>query len=196
MRQQPGERRHPQRHRGAQPERLAQVLLRAHLHAAKQRGQDQHRLQPLAEDDHGRVRRDGDRRVIGSRQRLLRRAQLFVQRLAASRDLGAGGLTPDQRSQAGVLAPAVPEQVLKGLFHLWRKHDQLGLGPGFEDGLRFQPRGFGKLIFTGLDGLLHLIQRRADYVKVCARVVRLPVGGHDLPQLRGNLVSAGLDVSR
>ena len=141
-------------------------------HARHQRCEDQHRLEPLAEDDDGAVRDHGGRRA--ARADTLRRVlELGLQRRDRFLELGAGVLPLDELHEPGLSAVAVPEEALDPLEQRRRDPAQPLLRPELEDPVRLQPRLLRPAPAARLRGRREAVDRRCDDVEVgaCGRLL-------------------------
>ena len=172
-----------------------QPALRAD-HAGGQHGQDQDRLEPLAEDDDGRVRDHG--RVVGRARPDggLRLAERDVELRARLGDLLRRGMARDQLGEALLSVRAVPEVALDGLEEAGREPAQPLLRPELEEGVALQPGLLGGAVGARLHGQLEPVERGPDHVEVGQARGIAPRGREDaLDDLEG-VVHLALDLGR
>ena len=162
------------RQQGAAVDRPAQRRPRAD-HAGGDRGEDQDRLQPLAEDDQRGV---GDRRrragsVAGYRPGVV---ELFVEVEARLADLAQRRVAGDQLGQPRVAVCAVPDQPLDLERQLRVEGPQLQLGPELEEAVGGEPRLLGLLVPAGAGRRFELVEGDVDefVVGFVARLASTP----------------------
>ena len=176
----------------AAQDRPAEAAARAD-HARGDRGDDQDRLEALAEDDHRGV---GDHRrlaraLAGLRARLVER---LVQDQPGLAQVGDAAVARDQLGEAVDAAGSVPHQSL----HLGDQgrveRPQRDLGPELEERVGAEARLLGLVALGGRDRGLHLVEADVDQVEVRLGVGLLPLRGEDLVEDRRRLGMRGLHV--
>ena len=135
-------------------------------HRGRDRGQDQHALEALAEDDDRRV--GDDRGLVGG----VAERRGGVGELAVEREPRLA----DRRAAAARLAiclarpswPAAPNQIRPSMSSArpWSKRAQAALGAELEERVGLQARLLGLAVLAGAGGGLHAVEREPDQVVV------------------------------
>ena len=161
--------------------------------ARHHRRQDQHRLEPLAEDDHGGVRDDGRRAgPLAERAGPLR--QCRIQRQAGVAQVARRALIRDQLREPVLPVDPEPDERLDARHHAGGDRAQAELGPELEERVGLEPRLLGLPVFARRDRGLHAVEGEVDQVEVRLRVVLLPFIGEELVQQPGGALVGLLDV--
>ncbi len=140
-----------------------------------QRGEDQHRLEPLTEDDDRRVRDDGEARARPGADGCLRVGERGVERLARRGDLLDGRLAADELREPCVAVRSVPEEPLRCGEEIGGEAAQPLLRPELEERVRLEPCLLGRRVLAGTDGVDDPVERRADDVEVGGGARVLPL---------------------
>ena len=82
-------------------------------------------------------------------------------------------------ARPSLCARAVPEEAFAAGEELGRKAAQALLGAELEECVGLDPRLLGDVVLTGLDGLLHAVERPGDEIEVGVRVVLEPWLGEE-----------------
>ena len=152
------------------------------------RGEDEHRLQPLAEHEDGRVGDDrGLVRAVAQRGRGV--AQRVVEDEARLVHLPARRALGDELREPLLVARAEPDEALDLDRQAGVERLQPPLRPELEERVRLQARLLGLLVLGRADRGLHPVERERDEV-VVGLVRRL------LPLLREDLVEVRLGAVR
>ena len=144
--------------------------------ARHERGEDERGLEPLAEDDEGRVR---DHPEVGSRaapDALLGARERIVERGSGRGELAGVGAAPDELDEAVDALRAVPEVALDLLEERGREPAQPLLGAELEDAVRLEPGLLGLLPVAGRRGRLEAVESGGDDVEVGGLGGLLPFG--------------------
>ena len=181
-----------QREQRSAQDRAAQSAARAD-HARGDRGDDQDRLEALAEDDHRGV---GDHRRLARalaslRARLVERLVQDQPGLAQVRD---AAVARDQLGEAVDAAGAVPHQSLDLGDQRRVERAQRDLRPELEERVGAEARLLGLVALGGRDRGLHLVEADVDQVEVRLGVRLLPLLRKDPVEDRRRLGVRGLDV--
>ena len=185
--------------RKATPAPASSGLRRTRLgarHAGHQRGEDEHRLQPLPEDDHRRVRDD---REVGGRpcaDRLLGVRERDVERRARLGHLGRVGLALHELREARQPVGAVPEEALDLDEEAVGEPAQPLLRAELEEGIGLEPSLLGLRELAGGHRVLEPVERGRDDVEVGGRARVLPLLRVERVDEAERLVGRGLDVVR
>ena len=183
----PGEHRDEEAEPGADQHRPAHPAPHAH-ERGRDGGEDEHRLEPLAEHDDRRVGDDG-RLVGGVPERRGGVGELLVEHQPRLVDLAPRRAIGDQLGEALLVDRAEPDQALDVGREPWLERLEPPLGPELEERVGLEPRLLGLLVLLGADGRLEPVERQRDQV-VVGFVVRL------LPLLRHRRREVVLDPLR
>ena len=164
----------------AEHERAAEPALRAD-HARHQRGEDEHGLEALAEDDDRAVRDHGGPRARARADPHLRLGQRLVEGETGLLELRERRLALDQLHEPVGVAVPVPEERLDLLERAGRDPAQPLLGPELEDAVRLEPRLLGPAPVALRGGRLDAVERRGDHVEVRGLGGLVPSLGEDRP---------------
>ena len=161
---------------GAEQHRAAQAPAHADERGGD-RGEDQDRLEALAEDDDRGV--GHDRRLVG---RVAERgrgvAELLVEHEPRLVDLAPRGAVGDQIGQAGHADGAEPDEPLDVGRQAGVERLQPPLGPELEERVRLEARLLGLLVLLRADRRLEAVERQRDQVVVGLVGRRLPLLRH------------------
>ena len=158
-------------------------------------GEDQHRLEALAEDEDRRVgHHGGAARAVAQRRR--RVGQLLVEHEPRLAQLAPRGPVGDQRRQAGLLRRAEPDRALDVERQPGIERLQAPLGAELEERVRLQPCLLGLAVLAGAGRRLHAVERQGDQVVVGLVGALLPRLGHRRVQRVLDPRGLGLDLVR
>ena len=148
-----------------------------HRPCLRERGEDQHRLEPFAEDDDGRVCHDRRRRLRAGPDGVLRVGERAFERHGGRGELRRCDLAAHELREAGRVTVPVPEQPLDADEQLGSQPAQALFRPELEDRVGLETSLLGGAVLACGGRAPKPAQRRADDVEVRARGRALPTLG-------------------